>query len=324
MEDGGEFDPATTEDKTTGGASGGNDDNPQDWQFPKVPEDTSDTSEPKRKFRWLGGARPKREYDRIPMSEFPKEKGTVPPPKGGEGTAETSFTDEGLNYAYAEISLANEKLVHDYPRYGKSGNLLNLEYIVDKKGKGKVNVIGPQGGSYPFFKADGETLNPGLPKAVLEVLRPKSTEVIQQNEEKIESLNKEKEENQEIADNENEEPAVRKHARDKVRESNEEISQLENTNERLRKKLPLRERLKALFKKYGFTVTTVIAAVGLTIGVLVNRLTNAAIGVTNAVKDVTNNVGNGLKELGKKIGSILPGLVGAIASFVFRTAGQVI
>ena len=35
-------------------------------------------------------------------------------------------------------------------------------------------------------------------------------------------------------------------------------------------------------------------------------------------------IGNGLKDLGKKIGSILPGLLGAVVSFVFRTAGQVI
>ena len=35
-------------------------------------------------------------------------------------------------------------------------------------------------------------------------------------------------------------------------------------------------------------------------------------------------VGNGLKTLGKKLGEILPGMVGAIVSFLFKTAGQVI
>ena len=41
MEDG-EFDPTKTDDKgTTGGASGGGDDNPQDWALPKAPDDTS-------------------------------------------------------------------------------------------------------------------------------------------------------------------------------------------------------------------------------------------------------------------------------------------
>ena len=31
-----------------------------------------------------------------------------------------------------------------------------------------------------------------------------------------------------------------------------------------------------------------------------------------------------MKELGEKLGQILPGMVGAIASFIFRTAGEVI
>ena len=60
-----------------------------------------------------------------------------------------------------------------------------------------------------------------------------------------------------------------------------------------------------------------MTAVGLTIGVIVDKL-------KTGVSSVTRAIDNGLKDLGKKIGSILPGLVGAIASFVFRTAGQVI
>jgi len=42
------------------------------------------------------------------------------------------------------------------------------------------------------------------------------------------------------------------------------------------------------------------------------------------LKEVANGVGNGLKTLGKKIADIFPGLFGAVVSFVFRTAGQVI
>ena len=32
----------------------------------------------------------------------------------------------------------------------------------------------------------------------------------------------------------------------------------------------------------------------------------------------------GLKDLGAKLGQILPGMIGSIASFIFRTAGEVI
>lgn len=42
------------------------------------------------------------------------------------------------------------------------------------------------------------------------------------------------------------------------------------------------------------------------------------------LKSVAIGIGNGLQTLGKKIAGILPGLLGAIVSFVFRAAGQVI
>ena len=35
-------------------------------------------------------------------------------------------------------------------------------------------------------------------------------------------------------------------------------------------------------------------------------------------------VGGALKNIGKKIGEILPGMIGAIASFVFKTAGEAV
>ena len=35
-------------------------------------------------------------------------------------------------------------------------------------------------------------------------------------------------------------------------------------------------------------------------------------------------VGGALKNIGKKIGEILPGMIGAIASFIFNTAGEAV
>ena len=88
----------------------------------------------------------------------------------------------------------------------------------------------------------------------------------------------------------------------------------ERVNERL---LSLRDRVKEIFKKHGFTVVSVLTAIGVVIGVIVSNL---KAGLTKVAK----GVGNGLKELGKKLGEILPGMIGAIASFLFRTAGEVI
>ena len=82
-------------------------------------------------------------------------------------------------------------------------------------------------------------------------------------------------------------------------------------NEAIEEKLSLKQRIKEIFKKYGFT------AIGTVIGVIVSNL---KAGLTKVAK----GVGNGLKELGAKLGQILPGMIGAIASFIFRTAGEVI
>ena len=75
--------------------------------------------------------------------------------------------------------------------------------------------------------------------------------------------------------------------------------------------------MKNIFKKYGFTVTAVVLAVGTIIGVIVNSL-------TKGLKSFTTGVGDGLKTLGKKIAQILPGLIGTIVGFIFKTAGSVI
>ena len=94
--------------------------------------------------------------------------------------------------------------------------------------------------------------------------------------------------------------------------------QVEAARERVDQRLlPLRERVKEIFKKYGFTVFSIVSAIGVVIGVIVSNL---KAGLTKVAK----GVGNGLKELAAKLGQILPGMVGAIASFLFRTAGEVI
>ena len=70
-EEGGvEVDPTTLDYKTTGRASGGTDDNPRDWELPKAPDGTSDTSAKRRRF-WPGGARPKNPGE---IRLIPKEK----------------------------------------------------------------------------------------------------------------------------------------------------------------------------------------------------------------------------------------------------------
>ena len=105
-----------------------------------------------------------------------------------------------------------------------------------------------------------------------------------------------------------------------IDEREQEIAAIEERtqeNEAVEEKLSLRERIKTIFKKYGFTVFSIASAIGVVIGVVVSNL---KAGLTKVAK----GVGNGLKELGAKLGQILPGMIGAIASFIFKTAGEAI
>ena len=140
-------------------------------------------------------------------------------------------------------------------------------------------------------------------------------------QEREEEIRQERQEQDEIANNENAPQAERQQARERVLELDQEINEIENEREEEIERLSLtdklREKVKEIFKKYGFTAAAVLLAVGTTIGVILSSL-------TNGLKAVAKGVGNGLQTLGKKIAGILPGLLGAIVSFVFRAAGQVI
>lgn len=59
----------------------------------------------------------------------------------------------------------------------------------------------------------------------------------------------------------------------------------------------------------------IFLAAGVTIGAVVGTL-------TNALKATGRAMGNSLKDIDSKVGSILPGLIGSIVSFLFKTAGQ--
>ena len=100
-------------------------------------------------------------------------------------------------------------------------------------------------------------------------------------------------------------------------EANTRIEERNREAEQVEERMTLRDKIKRIFKKYGFTAFAVISAVGVVIGVIVSNL-------AKGLGTVARGVGNGLKALGHKIAAILPGMIGAIASFIFRAAGQVL
>ena len=181
-----------------------------------------------------------------------------------------------------------------------------------------------------------KTFNNRLPKGIQVALDP--FEAIQTDDARIQQFNQELEdlaefiqEDTKVANDENEQPDVRARGRERIQEHLEREAQVEQEREQaiqereqIVERLPLREQLKDLFKKHGFTIATVVTAVGITIGVLAKILADGASAAANGIKTVGKKVGDGLQELDKRIGAILPGLIGAIASFVFRAAGEAI
>ena len=65
---------------------------------------------------------------------------------------------------------------------------------------------------------------------------------------------------------------LREQIRNKTISDKEQLSVIDGRKDEILKNLPLRERIKYIFKKYGFTVFAVISAVGVIIGVIVSNL----------------------------------------------------
>ena len=125
-------------------------------------------------------------------------------------------------------------------------------------------------------------------------------------------LEKQNKEDREIINDRDADPEEIRRAEERVAFRQAEIRQINTQLEEGGE--PLSE--KEIFKKYGLTLIGIFVAAGVTIG--------AVIGViTNALKAMGKQIANGLKTLGQKAAAALPGLIGSIVSFLFKTAGQV-
>lgn len=232
-------------------------------------------------------------------------------------TDETSFihgADEHTPLIQREenIESAWDRIRERYPNVDPAKSPFTAS--LDEFGRVVVKLKRLDGKSYALFKSSGE-VNDKLPKSISNRLGPTAEDIISVNEETISKHRervKELEVRRETA-NENQKETISR----QIDETQSQIDQLERENEVIEERMSLRDRVKAIFKKYGFTVVAVVTAVGVVIGVIVSNLKK---GLTNVAK----GVGNGLKAIGKRIGEILPGMIGAIASFIFKTAGEAI
>ena len=129
-------------------------------------------------------------------------------------------------------------------------------------------------------------------------------------------LQRQNEEDQEIIQDENASPSDKEAAEDRVAERNEELARLQTQIAERERSRPLLERIKEIFKKYGVTVTAILFAAGVTIGVVVSS-------ITKGLEATVKALGKGPKDISVKLGSPLPGLIGSIVNFLFKAAGQV-
>ena len=185
---------------------------------------------------------------------------------------------------------------------------------LDEYDRVEVRLKRDRGKYHLLFNSDGE-VNEKLPKTITNVLSTPAEDIIITKEEEIsrrENKIKELQASRETA-SENQREQIDAN----IEEQQNEISRLEAENEIIEERMSLRDRVKLIFKKYGFTVFAVVSAVGLVIGVIVSNLKK---GLTSLGK----GVGGALKNIGKKIGEILPGMIEAIASLVFKTAGEAV
>ena len=224
---------------------------------------------------------------------------------GGDISEVTSLLTRREN----ELNASVDEIKRKFPNADTS----KFTSKIDEYGRAVVRLIRDRGKYHLLFNSDGE-VNEKLPKTIIKALGTPAEDIIRIKKEEISRREKKIQELQasrETSENQ------RVQIEADIEEQRNEISRLEAENEHIEERMSLRDRVKLIFKKYGFTVFAVVSAVGLVIGVIVSNLKK---GLTSLGK----GVGGALKNIGKKIGEILPGMIGAIASFVFKTAGEAV
>ena len=254
------------------------------------------------------------EMDRFPSSSSRRGSEDINNPYHHRTYEETSFI-EGIDEHTRLIQRENElnDSVDEIKRKFPNADTSKFTSKIDEFGRVIIRLIRDRGKYHPLFNSDGE-VNEKLPKTIIKALGTSAEDIIETKEEEISRREKKIQELQASRET-SENQRVQIDAG--IEEQQNEISRLEAENKRIEERMSLRDRVKLIFKKYGFTVFAVVSAVGLVIGVIVNNLKK---GLTSLGK----GVGGALKNIGKKIGEILPGIIGAIASFVFKTAGEAV
>ena len=112
----------------------------------------------------------------------------------------------------------------------------------------------------------------------------KSFDDLKEQESKLQQQN---EEVRAIIEDENTSQLDKDAAEERIAERNEELARLQTQIAEREAAMPVRERIKDIFKKNGLTMAAIFIAAGVTIGAVIGA-------ITNALKKLGTGLGNGL------------------------------
>ena len=183
---------------------------------------------------------------------------------------------------------------------------MNDYNIVEVRDKRKTRVW------RTLFVVNGEIANE-IPKSITKALGEPADKIAEANKDEIARREKKI---SELKENRKRATEAEKENIDRnINEQQDQIDTLERENEEIEGRMSVRDRIKAILKKHGFTLTAVLIAGTVVISVLAPNL-------KKGLTALGCKFGGALKDVGCKLGQILPGLVGAIASFIFKAAGE--
>ena len=126
-------------------------------------------------------------------------------------------------------------------------------------------------------------------------------------EQEAEELNRKIAEDKQLIDDENTSPSARAAAEARVAENEAELDRVNAEVEARERERPLLERIKDIFKKYGWTLQALVLAVGVILSV-----------IALAAKKGTKVISQKLNDVKQQ-----PGFIGSIVNFIFKAASQV-
>ena len=139
-------------------------------------------------------------------------------------------------------------------------------------------------------------------RAKEETLKP-----LDELEQEAEELNHKIKEDRQLIDDENTSPSERAATEARLSENEAELDRVNAEIEVRERERPLLERIKDIFKKYGWTLQAIFIAVGVILSVI-------ALAVKKGTKVISQKLNNVKHE---------PGFIGSIVSFIFKAASQV-